>query len=79
MHEEGEQLMTPLKLVKVVHDGQSYWLLWHWEVLMLRKTSGQNTSPRFVQGPFSTVEQAETAIPKDWTPVPFRRPGPSKA
>ena len=71
--------MRPLKLVKVVHDGQSYWLLWHWDVLMLHATKHLNNSIQFVQGPFSTIEQAETAIPKDWTLVPFRRPRPSKA
>jgi hypothetical protein len=71
--------MTPLKLVKVVHDGQSYWLLWHWDVLMLHTTKHLKNSTQFVQGPFSTIEQAETAIPKDWTPVPFQQPRPSKA
>jgi hypothetical protein len=64
--------MPALKQVKVVFDGKSYWLLWHWEILM-HPTPNLNASRQFVAGPFPTVDQAEAAIPKDWTPILFQR------
>jgi hypothetical protein len=62
--------MTATKIVKIVSDGQKYWLLWHWEHVLLK------THPLdellYCSGPFGSTEEAEKAVTLGWTLEPFK-------
>ena len=64
--------MAPNKQVKIVSDGVSYWLLWHWETL-LKPLPNLNAMTQFVAGPFQDLESARNAIPADWTTIQFNK------
>lgn len=52
--------MAAVKQAKLVHDGKSYWVLWHWEVVT-RPLPHLTHSVNYADGPFSTLEDAEHA------------------
>ena len=51
--------MTTTKQVKIGFHGNSYWLLWHWEVLT-PTTATLHGSSTYVSGPYGSLEAAET-------------------
>jgi hypothetical protein len=71
--------MTTTKHVKMLRDGQEYWLFWHWDKLwapdthptdeQLPKLSGRYL---YASGPFGTAAEAKKAIKDDWTMMPER-------
>jgi hypothetical protein len=50
--------MTTTKQVKIGFHGNSYWLLWHWEVLT-PTTATLHGSSTYVSGPYGSLEPAE--------------------
>jgi hypothetical protein len=62
--------MTATKLVKIVFDGQGYWLLWHWEQV-LSKTHPLDEF-LYCSGPFGSIEEAEKAVTPGWTLERFK-------
>ena len=62
--------MPEIKQVKIVSDGQEYWLLWHWEKVWLPNMhpAHEQLSGRYsyVSGPFGSAAEAEQAIPDGW-------------
>ena len=58
-----------IKQLKIVYDGQGYWLLWHWENRWFpNKHPTQERLPQLsgyylcVTGPFESAAEAEKAI-----------------
>jgi hypothetical protein len=74
--------MAATKLVKVVHDGQHYWLLWHWESLTFVQPASENKTGLSAQmlyasGPFVSAAEAEKAVvTSGWTLMPFQMTAP---
>jgi hypothetical protein len=63
--------MPEVKHVKIVSDGQFYWLLWRWRPYF-QPTPDDLTAAYFhVSGPFESLSKAQDAIPGDWTPIPY--------
>jgi len=73
------------KHVKIVYDGQGYWLLWHWEN---RWSPDKHPTPEqlpqlsgfylYVTGSFGSLAEAENAITErviteGWKLIPFQR------
>ena len=67
--------MPATKQVRTVFDGKHYWLIWHWETLVV-KMPKLDASAQYIRGPFYTLEAAEKeaneAIAKGWTPIPYQ-------
>jgi len=68
--------MTVTKHVKVVFDGQAYWLLWNWGTYRTPVTLPAAFS--YASGPFESEADAEKAvteklIAEGWKLVPFRQ------
>jgi hypothetical protein len=65
--------MTTTKQVKIGFHGNSYWLLWHWEVLT-PTTATLHGSSTYVSGPYGSLEAAEAtcqaAIVEGWAVDP---------
>jgi hypothetical protein len=66
--------MPETKYVKIVFDGQEYWLLWRWRPDIQPMPDNLTAGYSHVSGPFERLSKAQEAIPNDWTPIPFRRP-----
>jgi hypothetical protein len=73
------------KNVKIIYDGQGYWLLWHWEKPWFPdKHLTQQQLPRmsgyyqYVTGPFESLAEVENSITErviaeGWKLIPFRQ------
>lgn len=64
--------MTATKLVKIVSDGEKYWLLWHWNQDFRPTPDNLTGGYSHVSGPFDGLSKAQEAIPSDWTQISFR-------
>ena len=64
--------MTATKLVKIVFDGQGYWLLWHWHPDIQPTPDNLTAGYSHVSGRFDSLDKAREAIPGDWTPIPYK-------
>jgi len=64
--------MTETKLVKIVFDGQKYWLLWHWNPYVQPTPDNLTGVYSHVSGPFDKESEAQGKIPDGWTPIPFK-------
>jgi hypothetical protein len=71
--------MTATKIVKMVYDGQGYWLLWHWEMVPLldahptdERLSVLSGHMLYGSGPYGSKEDARKAVAADWMLIPFQ-------
>jgi hypothetical protein len=60
------------KYVKIVFDGQSYWLLWRWNPYLDPAPGALSGDYRYATGPFNTVEDAKKTITEGWTTIDFK-------
>jgi hypothetical protein len=61
--------MADVKHVKVVFDGQSYWLLWRWRPCFQPCPDDITAAYSQASGPFESLRRAQDGIPGDWTPI----------
>jgi hypothetical protein len=61
--------MPETKFVKLVFDGQWYWLLWHWNKQVT--PTQLNNSYTFASGPFPSIVEAERAVTSGWMLTPY--------
>ncbi|MGA9305640.1 MAG: hypothetical protein WBW31_09590 [Candidatus Sulfotelmatobacter sp.] len=61
-----------IKQAKIVFDGRSYWIIWNWQSIP-RSAPPLDAVGNFAGGPYASPEEAEKAIPPDWTMLPFQR------
>ena len=76
-------IMVETKQLKIVYDGQGYWLLWRWENpwfpdnhLTQQQLPRMSGYYQYVTGPFESLPQAENAITErviaeGWKLIPF--------
>lgn len=62
--------MSSTGYVKLVFDGQVYWLLWRWNKHVTQ--TGVKTSYAYASGPFESVTEAEGAVIPGWKLIPYR-------
>jgi hypothetical protein len=63
--------MPETKFVKIVFDGQAYWLLWRWGACVHPTPDSLTAIYSYVSGPFENLGKAQEVIPDDWTLIPF--------
>jgi len=61
--------MCEARFVKIMFDGQEYWLLWEWNKHL--SPTQLRDSYTYASGPFHSAVEAETAITSDWTPIRY--------
>jgi hypothetical protein len=62
--------MPETEYVKIVFDGQEYWLLWRWNKLLT--PTDLKYSYTYASGPFDSIAQAEQMVTPGWTLEPYR-------
>jgi hypothetical protein len=62
--------MPKTEYVKMIFDGQVYWLLWHWNKRLT--PTRLKTSYAYASGPFECVTEAEKEVIAGWTLIPYQ-------